>query len=285
MSVFKRGIENPEFIKELNSNNYFQKMVKDEDLFIAIRNEYLNVYYYGQSICKIEFLKRTKQLKWTSHKKYLGIEEDGYAATGAYLDKIDELKQNARKYGGKEKEQVKKHILEDKEICILDVEVTFGKEQGFGKRSIDYVAVEKHEDGKIRLVFYEAKHFDNQEIRANETPKVFEQIDKYEKTLNDPIHKIEILNSYKKILINIDELALNNKRNLARLIGSNASVLSNSKCWAAKLYFSHNFSNSAISMRFSALMNCCSRSIIRCCHFSKTSSRASLMLISPPIAL
>ena len=56
MSVFKRGIENQKFIDELNSNPHFQKMIADEELFIAIRKEYLNVYYYGQSICKIEFV-------------------------------------------------------------------------------------------------------------------------------------------------------------------------------------------------------------------------------------
>ena len=70
MSEFKRGITNQNFITELNSNKYWQQMVKDEDLFIAIRNEYLNVYYYGQSICKVEFVKNN--IKWTSHKKYLG---------------------------------------------------------------------------------------------------------------------------------------------------------------------------------------------------------------------
>jgi len=97
MSEFKRGIANQNFITELNSNKYWKQMVKDEDLFIAIRNEYLNVYYYGQSICKVKFVNN--KIKWTSHKKYLGIDESGYAETGVYLEKIDELKRNARKHG------------------------------------------------------------------------------------------------------------------------------------------------------------------------------------------
>ena len=71
MSEFKRGITNQNFITELNSNKYWQQMVKDEDLFIAIRNEYLNVYYYGQSICKVEFVKNN--IKWTSHKNILAL--------------------------------------------------------------------------------------------------------------------------------------------------------------------------------------------------------------------
>lgn len=230
MTEFKRGIKNSNFIAELNKNDYFQKMVKDEDLFIAIRNEYLNVYYYGQSICKIEFKKRENKIKWTTHKKYLDINERGYTSTGDYLDRIDELKKNARNYGGKEKEQVKKHILEDKEVCILDVEVTFSREHVkdhyYGKRSIDYLTVEKTEDKKIKLVFYEAKHFDNYEIRANnEKPKVLDQIKKYGDVLDDTNHQQEILNSYKLIFENIKDLNLKNWHKIHDLLGDNIDYL------------------------------------------------------------
>jgi len=193
-------------------------MIADDDLFIAIRNEYLNVYYYGQSICKIEFVNN--KIKWTIHKKYLGIDESGYADTGSHLEDLEKLKKKAREYGGKEKEQVKEQILKNKSLCILDVEVTFGREENFGKRSIDYLAVEKA-NNKISLVFYEAKHFDNSEIRAREIPKVFEQIEKYEMVLKDPLHKIEILNSYKTIYKNVLALNLNNKGKLTELIGGN----------------------------------------------------------------
>ena len=226
MFEFKRGIENADFIKELNNNIFFQKLVKDEDLFIAIRNEYLNVYYFGQSICKIEFLKTTKKLKWTTHIEYLepGTKK-GYAATDKYFDKIEELKINAGNHKGKEKEQVKNYILKDNESCILDVEVTFGKEKGFGKMSIDYLAVEKNDDGKIMLVFYEAKHFENSEIRSNKDPKVFEQMNKYETVLSNEIHQVEIINSYKKIIENIDQLDLSNKNNLLKLVGDKTAYL------------------------------------------------------------
>lgn len=219
MGVFKRGIDNKKFIAELNGNSHFQKMIADEDLFIAIRNEYLNVYYYGQSICKIEF--SNNKIKWTTHKKYLGINESGYAETANHLDDLEKLKKKAREYGGREKEQVKEQILKDKSLCILDLEVTFGREEKFGKRSMDYLAVEKNANNKISLVFYEAKHFDNSEIRARDVPKVFEQIEKYEMALTDPLHKIEILNSYKTIYKNALDLNLNNKSKLTELIGAN----------------------------------------------------------------
>ncbi len=224
MSEFKRGIDNKYFIEALNKNIYFQKMRGDKDLFIAIRNEYLNVYYFGQSICKIEFRKRKKMIKWTTHKKYIDICEKGYTEIGDdHLCDIDNLKKNAYEHKGQEKEQVKKNILENNEICVLDVEITFGREQGFGTRSIDYLTVERVVDSGIILVFYEAKHSKNNEIRAqNELePKIFQQIEKYEKVLNDPNHKTELLNSYKKIYENIIQLNLNNKYSLDKLIGLN----------------------------------------------------------------
>lgn len=223
MSEFQRGISNQKFIAELNSNKYWQQMVKDEDLFIAIRNEYLNVYYYGQSICKVKFANN--KIKWSSHKKYLGVEERGYANTGDYLDNIDELKQNAKKHGGKEKEQVKENILEDKQRCIIDVEVTFAKEENFGRRSIDFVAIEKDRLDRIKLVFYEAKHFCNSGIRSRGIPKVFDQIDKYEKVLKDTKHQREMLTSYISVYENIKALNLNNKLDLVNLIGTDISKL------------------------------------------------------------
>ncbi|MEJ7694031.1 hypothetical protein [Daejeonella sp.] len=217
MSEFKRGIENQKFIEELNSNTDFQRMIADKDLFIAIRDEYLNVYYYGQSISKISFAGN--KIKWRTHKKYLGINESGYADTSSHLDDLENIKAIiAREYAGREKKQVNAQILKNEKLCILDVEVTFGREENSGKLSIDYLAVEKNENDKITLVFYEAKHFDNSEIRARDEPKVFNQIKKYGMALNT--HKIEIINSYKTICKNVFELNLNNRDKLHKLIGA-----------------------------------------------------------------
>ena len=223
MSKFKRGIENQSFINALNANDYWKEIIKDKDLFIAIRDKYISVYYYGQVLTKIEYIKN--EIKWTSHKKYLGLDKNGYTHTGKYLDRLDELKQNAKKYCGKEKEQVKKHVLDDKSLCVIDVEVTFGKEPGFSKRSIDYLVVEKNDSNELNLVFYEAKTFDNNEIRARETPKVFEQMEKYEMALKNADHRKEILESYKTIYNNLIDLNLDKRNNLSKMIGENIESL------------------------------------------------------------
>jgi hypothetical protein len=219
MSEFKRGITNQNFITELNGNKYWQQIAKDDDLFIAIHKEVIHVYYYGQRVCEVGFLKSRNKIKWVTHEKYLGFSGTKYLDMEPYLEKIEEIKLAAKEKCGKEKEQVKMNILADKSLCILDVEITFGKEEGYEKRSIDYLAIEKEKDEKIKLVFYEAKHFDNSEIRANAIPKVFKQMRKYEDALNN--HREEILNSYKKIYENIQELNLNNKNKLVQIIGAN----------------------------------------------------------------
>lgn len=211
MREFKRGLQNQKFIDELKKNIHFQKMVSDPDLLIAIRNEYLNVYFYGQSICRISFTY--DKLKFTSHKKYIGkdLEAADYHITpDYYLNNLEQLKRKAFEHRGKEKEQVKEHIIKDKSSCIFDVEVSL--EGGY----IEYVVIDKI-DNKFKLVFYEAKHFDNPGIRATEEPKVFQQMKKYEYALN--LQKKNILDSYKTVYDNICQLGLQNKANLIKMIG------------------------------------------------------------------
>jgi hypothetical protein len=233
MSVFIRGIENQKFIAALNNNLQFQKLIIEEELFIAIRNEYISVYYLGQTICEVRFTNNV--INWKTHYKYLNkeildkclgkIRIDKYHKTsdGEYLDDIKEIKNRAKEKGGIEKEQVTKHILMAKKLMILDVEITFGKEDGYSRRSIDYLTLEKNENDKFCLVFYEAKHFKNPEIRAKiKEPKVFCQIKNYKEALNNTLHQIEIINSYKTVYKNILELNLNVKSRPEYLTVGNA---------------------------------------------------------------
>ena len=73
MYEFKRGIENPVFVKALK-NDYAQgglwkEIIDDQDLFIGIRNEYINVYFKGNSLLEICF--ESGCLKAYTHFKYL----------------------------------------------------------------------------------------------------------------------------------------------------------------------------------------------------------------------
>lgn len=222
MSIFKRGIHNQQFLNALDTlysdkNSFWYKMVNDNELFIAVRNESLNVYYNGQSLCKLSFNQRKKHIKGETHKKYLGITNKGYFTShnGVILNEksiiknlaeIDSIKKNVKKHIGKEKFESYKQIM-NRDKCVIDVEITLIKDKvpnpkkrsDYKISSIDYLSLEKN-----KLVFYEAKHNTNSEIRSRTTPKVFEQIERYEKELVQ--HKNEILNSYKLVLQNLIDL-------------------------------------------------------------------------------
>ena len=222
MSIFKRGIYNQQFLNALDTlysdkNSFWYKMVNDSELFIAIRNESLNVYYNGQSLCKLSFNKRKKHIKGETHKKYLGITNKGYFTShnGVILNEksiiknlaeIDSIKKNVKNHIGKEKFESYKQIM-NRDKCVIDVEITLIKDKvpnpkkrsDYKISSIDYLSLEKS-----KLVFYEAKHNTNSEIRSRTTPKVFEQIERYEKELVQ--HENEILNSYKLVLQNLIDL-------------------------------------------------------------------------------
>jgi len=223
MSTFKRGISD-EFVEALNrlyedENSFWYKIVNDNDLFIAIRDGYLNVYYKGQSLCKLSYVKSC--VKGETHKKYLGFSGKGYFSSknGVIsnenakikdLSETDSIKEYIEGYIGKEKLESYAEILGN-DINVIDVEITFVKDKvpnpirkaDYETSSIDYLALKGDS-----LVFYEAKHFSNSEIRSRNTPKVFGQISRYEDALIE--HENEILSTYEKVLQNLKDLNILN---------------------------------------------------------------------------
>lgn len=220
MSNFKRGITKNNFIDKLNILNddrssYWHKMVNDKDLFIAVRNEYISVYYRGNSICELHF-DNSKIVGRTHYKYLLRPDLNDYLKSldGEFelnnpakkfitsLNDLNLIKKSSLVYSGEEKTGV--HSISIKEKNILDIEITFSNLDSKTDR-LDYVKiVEDHE--KLKLVFYEAKHFTNPEIRAKSTPRVLGQIEKYKKALKE--HETEIIKSYKLVCKNLQELNL-----------------------------------------------------------------------------
>ena len=220
--IFKRGIKNQAFIDALNElkkdpNSFWSKIVSDKNLFIAIREEYINVYYKGNSICKLSFQQGStigethyKYLVKPNQNEYVKSENGGIdkKSMNVYdyfmfsLSEIESIKKSSLPYAGDEKIGV--HSIITKKPNILDVEITFGKEDRETDR-IDFLSIK---DSK--LVFYEAKHFSNKEIRSQNTPPVLEQIKKYEVDLIH--HKDEIIESYKLVLENLFALGIAENR-------------------------------------------------------------------------
>lgn len=246
MSKFQRGITKPEFIQALNRlrqdpYSYWSKMVEDGSLFVAIRHDCINVYYKGNSICKLSY--NNGQVTAKVHYKYLlnpQIVGDSYVETrdGRFADDVlchksitaladvDLLKRASGLYAGEEKSGVHSVITGEKNV--LDVEITFAADDDSSKNTdrIDYLKLErgKAQDSDIRLVFYEAKHFTNKEIRSVGRPDVLEQIDAYEKALKQ--HKESILDSYALVCRNLQELDLIGERDLLGMVASGEGRLS-----------------------------------------------------------
>ena len=240
MNSFKRGILNQDFItalkKEYNSRGWWKEIVDDKDLFIAIRNEYINVYYKGNSLLKLSFVKG--EFLAETHYKYLirptvkpfliktsanmafipngtkGV-LDNYLIHN--LSEIKSIKKASASYSGIEKEGIQKIIKSNDNIVDLEIALTQEADEDEmnpekGKKSsakrIDFAALQK-KVSYYELIFFEAKDFSNNDLRAKDSavPEVIPQINNYGKLLKQ--YKEDITYSYKQICQNLYDILPN----------------------------------------------------------------------------
>ena len=228
MGEFKRGIKNPKFIDALNDlyadkTSFWYKMVNNPQLYIAIRDNYINVYYKGQSLCKLAYCRDGKIKGETNHKyinktlskktvnSYNGLIGGTQHIRSLY--QVEDLINNAKEHVLKEKKSSYDCILSNK--SILDVEITFNATDEIKRSSIDYLEA-TIKQGKLVLNFYEAKHCSNAEIVSRTEPKVFEQLDRYEKYLIS--QEANIQSSYKLVCNNILDLNLSERFPFAQTV-------------------------------------------------------------------
>lgn len=246
MSKFERGITNRAFLDALNvlrkdPTSFWSKMVDDKALFIAIRKESINVYFQGNSLAKITYDKG--KIKCTTHYKfvinpefkntYFESDVDVFQIPklhGLIVPSIKELeliKRAINVYSGEEKSGV--HTISIIASNVLDVEIAIEKdneiEEG-GRKStdrIDYLKVEEL-NKQLKLVFYEAKHYSNKEIRATgiADPPVIKQLAKYNKSLLK--HAADIESSYRMVCENLQYLDIIGSRNLISRVARGESI-------------------------------------------------------------
>jgi hypothetical protein len=223
MFTFNRGID-PRFVDRLNAEyergGWWRAIACDRDMFVAIRDGYLNVYWNGCSILQL-FLNGEKLLGKT-HYKYLlrsnlpkpyvqiddGVVQLPDPATLFHSDLSDvpALKRAAAAYVGEEKKGVHQIVLSNPNV--IDVEVTFGIEgnetDGPATRRIDFAALRPAGDGS-EICFYEAKDFTNKELRAKgDDIPVLNQIEGYRKLLI--AHGQGVMRSYRAVCGNLTAL-------------------------------------------------------------------------------
>ena len=210
---FDRNISG-EFIRLLNEayarGGWWRKAVGNSRLFLAIRDEYINIYYCGMSVLRIS--KNSNQLKAFSHVKFLvdpdgspyfEFNKDGFGiqpSTPIIFDLnsgMNRVINNAAQFASEEKRGVHNIILSSN--TVLDIEICV---PGKRENRMDIAAIEQSNGGH-KLVFYEAKAFNNQELRAsgNKLPPVVEQISRYRNMLND--RQDEILAAYQTQIENL----------------------------------------------------------------------------------
>ena len=209
---FNRGLTEG-FVDQLNElydqGGWWRKFVEDPELFLAIRDNYVNVYYRGCSLVRLtsspggvvgEVNYKYLLLPKTDNSEYVKVVKgkpripDGLFVRS--LDQLGDMKAAATRYAGPEKTGV--HEIVRRNASVVDVEIAFG---GQSNRRIDLVSV-RSADGVAILTFYEAKHFNNSDLRAREdrSPDVLEQMRAYDELID--AHRHRIVKSYKTVLGN-----------------------------------------------------------------------------------
>lgn len=235
MANFQRGLK-PELVNLLNEaydrGGWWKDILDDHDLHIGIRNNYLNVYYQGNSLVLIK--QGPGGLLGQTHYKYLLhpgknlkpiISAEGRIKnlTGVFIDHLDKenlkfMKRASSVYAGEEKKGIQWILKNNPNIIDMEIALTQEAEKQEGEEMedleetgrptaprVDFAALQQVSDS-VELVFFEAKLFSNKELRAKgkQDPPVIGQIEKYKDLIEK--HMADIEKSYRRICQNLDEL-------------------------------------------------------------------------------
>ena len=201
MSDFNRGVSD-EFVEALNTeyrkrHSWWRPFVDDDELFLAVREGYVNVYHCGGSILE---LKRPygRRFKGKVHHKYVGRKKPNGHYVSVDQDELGslcvaDLKIRAKEHARNEKSDVHQ-VIHANRGRILDVEIRI---PGSGSQ-FDLAMIF---DGCLR--FYEAKVASNPSNRWS-TPRVVDQIRRYAESI--AANRESIVNSYQRVISNLTAL-------------------------------------------------------------------------------
>ncbi|MDE0433768.1 MAG: hypothetical protein OXH92_07130 [Bryobacterales bacterium] len=224
--AFRRGLT-VEFVNRLNEmyqvGGWWRNMVEDKDFLIAIRDNYINIYFQGCSVLKLSWSLRKKEIIREIHYKYLlkpSIEDSPYIGFGKAgpnlppdlrsifldgLDDVGELKRAVMPYADAEKKGVHDIVVSGKNPNVLDLEIAIS--EGKSAPRIDLAEVQEYTGPSrmVKLVFYEAKHFKNKELRSStDQVPVVRQIIRYSKLIAK--NRDSLLTSYQQVCRNLTKL-------------------------------------------------------------------------------
>ena len=196
--TFEALNSNAEIFVEIIKQKWWKLFCNDTDLYIDIRKDNkINVYYYGNSLASIKYTKNKFEAK--IHEKFLGNENKKYAELDlASLNekKIKDFKENIKKYHKPENKIKGIMILNNKNYIDSDFKYNRGKELlefdliDFSNGELSFVELKRISDS--RLI--------NDPKRNKRKPEIIEQMEKYEKFINEPKNESKIINYYKKLI-------------------------------------------------------------------------------------
>lgn len=211
MGEFKRDAT-LELINKLKQEPLFKDKIlpdiKKGKVFLTIRNNKIDFYHYNSRLFeydgefkthpKFAFVPVKYPNRYVTDEKKVGEVADFY--TG-----YDNIKERARLYTSVEAEGIHKickkgsifEISKQNEYIVLDIEIAFTKnnEEEQLKGTIEQLNEDVKSQNRVdillynikeqELLFVEAKHFTNKEIRAEETPAVINQIERYNEIIQN----------------------------------------------------------------------------------------------------
>ena len=222
-STFETLNPNAPLFSELKSGNYswWENIKNDSRLYIEIRKDnYINVYFEGGNVAKLEYRSKDNTIQTSTHSKYLHGNGDDYVECS--LDKdLETIITNIRKYYSKtdkvqrekkvnakteEKEEWSEKYIQSQYIIkyhskYIDSEFAY-KDDSFDIR-IDLIECI---NGELRFV--ELKTIDDSRMlkRNDDNPEVVEQVKAYKEFIQE--YNEEIIEYYKKIWTIKNDLGL-----------------------------------------------------------------------------
>jgi hypothetical protein len=224
--TFHHGL-NPTFIKNLKTEakkegGWWKDVLAHRELFIAVRDRYLDVYWHGQRLFHVS----AGGLKVSTHEKYLldpslasqvplvegrfdlkKLLKEGFIDRYKGTDTLEKLKKAADSFSGLEK--IGCHQVAINNSAVIDCEIAFpgrvtlSNGKVVNTPRVDLASLKAVSTDTARLVFWEAKHFSNGELRTagEEWAPVCYQVEGYQDYLY--AHRDAVVESYRKVAENL----------------------------------------------------------------------------------
>jgi hypothetical protein len=234
---------------EAKKPGWWADVLNDPTLLIALRGTYLNVYFRGMSLFNASLLPSKKgqspKLRVTTHEKYLldpalssqiildegrfrveKLMSVGFLQSYDGKSTLSKMKKACSYYAGPEKTGC--HEIAIGNPSVVDCEIAFSQfislDDGTTNERgrVDFACFEAFGEEDARLVFWEAKHFSNAELRADlksedAKPPVIAQMKKYQAYL--AAYGAEVVDSYARMAKNWVAIAdMGAKRSVSPLI-------------------------------------------------------------------